>query len=360
MNSLLRLTLKNLFGVALSLTVAGSVHAEISIFNADSAGEGLNDNTPVSPVTGNTGTTLGQQRLQVFQAAANQWSSYLNNTQPILVQASMNSLPCGASSGVLGGAGATTAARDFANAPVAATFYPIALAQELSGQALVTFPEIVAEFNSDVGSNGCLQGLSWWYGIGGDLPSGHISFYGTVLHEIAHGLGFFTYVDSNGGRLTTANGQWNDHYMLHLADNSTGKGWPLMTDSERALSSRNSQLVWSGAAVTAASGAINVGKTAAGLVQMYAPSSYQEGSSVSHWDVDLSPDELMEPFASFTSIDTLTEKLFCDIGWPALGCGGNVVVPTPEPEVPVVEERSPFIYRMLNTLLPAFNAATEE
>ena len=44
-----------------------------TIVNNDGAGEGFNDTTPVAPIGGNPGTTLGQQRLNVFQAAANVW-----------------------------------------------------------------------------------------------------------------------------------------------------------------------------------------------------------------------------------------------------------------------------------------------
>ena len=45
--------------------------ATITIVNGDPAGVGFNDATVVAPVGGNTGTTLGQQRLNAFQAAAN-------------------------------------------------------------------------------------------------------------------------------------------------------------------------------------------------------------------------------------------------------------------------------------------------
>jgi len=37
--------------------------AELRITVADDPGEGFNDNTPVDPIGGNTGTTLGEQRL---------------------------------------------------------------------------------------------------------------------------------------------------------------------------------------------------------------------------------------------------------------------------------------------------------
>ena len=56
--------------------------------DGDDPGEGFNDPTPVSPVGGNTGTTLGAQRLQLFQTVAAEWGSKLNSSQVIYVFAS--------------------------------------------------------------------------------------------------------------------------------------------------------------------------------------------------------------------------------------------------------------------------------
>src|SRR5262245_42911368 len=58
-----------------------------TIINADSAGVGFNDPTPVAPIGGNTGTTLGQQRLNVFAATAAQWGSVLAGNITIRVNA---------------------------------------------------------------------------------------------------------------------------------------------------------------------------------------------------------------------------------------------------------------------------------
>src|SRR6266487_109630 len=60
----------------------------ITILNNDSAGVGFNDTTPVSPVGNNPGTTLGQQRLDAFQFAANIWGAILNSNTPIVIRAS--------------------------------------------------------------------------------------------------------------------------------------------------------------------------------------------------------------------------------------------------------------------------------
>ena len=52
-----------------------SANATIIIINNDGPGEGFNDATPATPVGGNAGTTLGEQRLIAFTHAASIWSA---------------------------------------------------------------------------------------------------------------------------------------------------------------------------------------------------------------------------------------------------------------------------------------------
>src|SRR5450755_4748975 len=59
----------------------------ISIDNVNAPGVGFNDTTPATPVAGNAGTTLGQQRLIVFQQAASTWAALLNSGVDIKVRA---------------------------------------------------------------------------------------------------------------------------------------------------------------------------------------------------------------------------------------------------------------------------------
>jgi hypothetical protein len=63
--------------------------------------------------------------------------------------------------------------------------------------------------------------------------------------------------------------------------------------------------------------ALKAGADAAGHVLMYAPNPFASGSSVSHYDVTLSPNALMEPAINNDLHDTvdLTLNLFKDIGW---------------------------------------------
>ena len=113
---------------------------KVIIVNVDSPGVGLNDPAPAVPVGGNLGTTVGQQRLNVFQAAAARWSTMLDTNVDILVESSFAPLECSLDSAVLGSAGPRTLHRDFSSAPKAGTWYPVALAKQIHRQRPVAHP----------------------------------------------------------------------------------------------------------------------------------------------------------------------------------------------------------------------------
>src|SRR3989454_10921917 len=141
--------------------------ATIVIQNADGPSTGFNDPTPVAPVGGNPGTTLGQQRLNVFNQACFIWGQYLQSNVTIQVQANFDPLtPCDSTSGVLGSAGAVSQASDFSGALIANTWYSIALANKLAGSDLAPGTnDISARFNSSVDNSTCLGTTSWYYGL---------------------------------------------------------------------------------------------------------------------------------------------------------------------------------------------------
>src|ERR1041384_68720 len=73
----------------------------IQINNVDGANQGFNDPTPVAPVGGNAGTTVGAQRLNVFNAAAAVWAGTLNSSVTIIIQSTFEDrgfTPCTATS----------------------------------------------------------------------------------------------------------------------------------------------------------------------------------------------------------------------------------------------------------------------
>ncbi len=303
------------------LLAAAGAHAAATfiIENQDSAGEGFNDPTPWTPTGGNPATTLGQARLNAFQRAANLWGGLLRSSVPIRVRASMDALTCTAESAVLGQAGATTIHQDFSNAPLADTWYSQALANALAGLDVNTFqPDINATFNSSInGSAGCLGGASWYYGYDGNPPSGYVDFIAVVMHEIGHGLGFQTYVDPATGAKA---GGYNDTFMLNieraLAVPST---YPAMSNAQRiAAAISDPALRWTGANATymASQVPVTVGLNG-GYARLHAPNPLQLGSSVSHWSIDVAPNEMMEPVLTGANHDPgLAIFLMMDIGWP--------------------------------------------
>ncbi len=296
--------------------------ATINLVNRDGPNEGFNDGaTPFANQTGNSGSTLGEQRFNVFRAAADYWEARLISDVPISIGINMDPLFCAPFSATLGQAGPENVFRNFENAPQADTWYVGAIANSLVGVDLdVTGDDIGATFNSSIDNNSnCLGNTNWWLGIDSPAVAGTISLFDTVLHEIGHGLGVLSLV--NNGILF---GGVSDAYTRNLYDETTNKFWPAMSNSERIDSSTNTgNLVWRGFNADTNSGHLTAGKTN-GHIRMFAPNPFQPGSSVSHWDTSLSPDELMEPLATPTSDDRATVQLLKDVGWNIVEGPGEI------------------------------------
>ena len=267
-------TLKSMAAVAAAvgaMAVAGQAQAAATIIinNLNAPGVGFNDTTPAAPVGGNTGTTVGEQRLIAFTYAANLWGATLTSNQPIIINAQFTPLTCSAASGVLGSAGATNVFANFANAPKSETWYSYALANRISGvyQGTAGAAQINANFNSNLGSptggntngtptvpaTGCLTGGGWYYGL--DSNQGTLTDFVAVLqHEMAHGLGFQTFTSgTTGAFLGTAPSQRPSIWDHFLFGTTAGKLWKDMTAAERVASAISvNGLVWTGTNVNTA------------------------------------------------------------------------------------------------------------
>jgi hypothetical protein len=231
------------------LALPGAAHATFVIVNLDGPGEGFNDPTPAAPVGGNPGTTVGQQRLNVFTKAGQIWDAILQSPITIRVQASFDPLSCSPTSGVLGSAGANVVDSDFPGAGFAATWYVAAEANRLANTDLdPADDDIGAQFNSVVGTPSCLSTRFWYYGFDGNEGANGIDLLAVLLHEFGHGLGFLTTTDETNGQFFFGQpGIWDQFLM----DNVSNKHWVDMTPAERIASSINTNhLVWDGPAVT--------------------------------------------------------------------------------------------------------------
>src|SRR5436309_10058852 len=98
---------------ALILGVGAARSATITIVNLDGPGEGFNDPTPVAPVGGNPGTTIGAQRLYVFQYAAKIWGRILTSSVPVICNCKFDPQTCDNTGAVLGSTSAGSSHRDF-------------------------------------------------------------------------------------------------------------------------------------------------------------------------------------------------------------------------------------------------------
>jgi hypothetical protein len=337
------LLLASIVGLIAASSAFGT--ATIVIQNNDNPNVGFNDPTPATPVGQNTGNTVGQQRLNAFQFAANIWGATLTSGQIIVIRAQWADLPCTPSSGTLGSAGnAGEIWRNFSGS-VPGFWYGNALANALrtpSSDLNGANPDINATFNLKVGTSGCLDQFgprSWYYGLDNADPSGTIDLVTVILHEFGHGLGFQTFTSSSTGAQPgdATNGFFPSIYDRYLFDITANKTWAQMTtNAERQTSAINSgNLVWNGPQVTADSTFLTSGKVAQGSL-MFTPNPVQGGSSVSHWDISATPNQLMEPTINSNlshgvtvgdSPQDLTFSLLRDIGW----CAGCPQPPPPSP-----------------------------
>ena len=254
------MTMKRLIiGLFLVTATNAFANAHLVIRNTNAAGVGFNDTTAATPVGGNTGTTIGQQRLLVFQRAAEIWGSLLESKVDILVDASFASLQCSATSGILGQANATQIFANFDKAPQQNVWYPVALANAIAGKDLynpnkpITDPtakaHIFAQFNSQLDTPSCLGGAGWYYGFDSNHGAKE-DLLVVLLHELGHGLGFLGVTDGATGKMSS---NFPSAFEQHMLDTASGLHWSEMTDAQRVASAMNDQkVVWDGTSTTTA------------------------------------------------------------------------------------------------------------
>ena len=114
-----------------------------------------------------------------FRYADSIWSFLLVSSKIIHVSALWENL----SSSILANGGPAAFYHDFTSAPQSNTFYPVALAEAISGSDLnsADSADIIVHCNST---------KSWYFGTDGNPHSLKYDFVSVILHELAHGFGF--------------------------------------------------------------------------------------------------------------------------------------------------------------------------
>ncbi len=244
-----------------------------------------------------TYTGFTDEARLAFQYAVDIWNSLIRSPVPIRIDATFTDFS-GYEDGriILGGAYPA----GWKSPGSLNLWFVDALADKRAGRNLEAGePDIITRFNSHEDAN-------WYFGTDGNTPAGKMDFVSVVIHEIGHGLGFFSTAraeDSPMGAFSsfsTVRGKLRGGVpeLPHIYDvfvvNGSGTAITEFRDpSERLLEQFTSNnLFWSGAKGVAANGG--------GRPQLYAPSTWDRGSGYAHLDETIFPagdvNSLMTPY----------------------------------------------------------------
>lgn len=299
------------------------------VVRADYSGSTLRVPPPAASLLGGESATISvnysgswtSEAQAAFQYAVDIWETQINSSVPIVVHASWESL----GSGILGSAGAYSWHRDFSGAPVSGTWYPAGLASALAdfdvndidgsdhdGDGGDVDAEIRVRLNSDF--------PDWYFGTDGNTPSDKWDMATVVLHELCHGLGFAgsMVVDQYGY------GSWGyetGYPFIYDRFTENGSGQQLISafpnnSTDLATQLQGGDLYFDGLNANAANGGQ--------APEIFAPSTWMQGSSYSHLDeiFNNTPNALMTYSVSngesVHAPGPIVLGVYQDIGWPVV------------------------------------------
>ena len=266
-----------------------------------------------------TYTGFTDEAQVAFQYAVDIWDSIIQTPVPIRINATFVDLGGFEGNSIILG-GARPAAW---KSPGSLNLWFVdALADMRAGKDLKDGePDIITKFNSN-------PEVNWYFGIDGNTPSGKMDFVTTVLHEIAHGLGFSSFarientsidifsLSVGNGKLRNGDPKFPQIYDFFV---ETGSGTSLisLSDPSSALVEQftSNNIFWNGKKAVEANGGIQP--------QLYAPSVWEQGSSYTHLDETSFPagnvNSLMTPYIdrqeAIHNPGSLTLGMLEDMGW---------------------------------------------
>lgn len=249
-----------------------------------------------------------------MQFAADIWGSYLQSDVPVNVLVDWRDQ---GDERQLASAGPSEIWAGFAGAVARNVWYPVALAEAILGDTLngLTDPDINIVVNSTA---------NWHFETDGVVPRRQSDLATVFLHELGHGLGFLSSIDSTSDT-TLAIGFGVDElpiiYDLFL---ETPDG--LQLSDPDLFPSPGTELLDAVVDVLEFGGDTAVNRNGGEQVPLFAPVTFDVGSSVSHLEENAfrrgTPDALMTPFLAggeaIYDPGAVTLGILVDLGWPVI------------------------------------------
>lgn len=210
-----------------------------------------------------------------FEYAVSIWEQIIESPIPIRIKASWRSKE----SNILATAGPSDYYSNFEYAPHTNRFYPIAIAEKITGKEIsgTAVPDIEVTFNKDI---------KWYYGTDGATPDLLYDFVTVALHEIGHGLGFtgFFYVSGNRGFYGREGGSVGDAsaFDIMVVDGNDRKLVDTSFYNQATTSLYNAFI---SQALYSFSPAAQLA-TPESKIRLYAPPTWSDGSSIYHLNDD--------------------------------------------------------------------------
>jgi hypothetical protein len=189
-------------------------------------------------------------------------------------------------------------------------YYPVTVAEKIAGRSLNEDWE--ADVELVLNSN-----AKWYFGTDGNTPVTKYDLVTVVIHELCHGLGFFDSMNAENLEGSYGLGSMPVIYDKFVS-NLTGSK---LTDT--TVFAQGSRLLYD--ALTGSQlyfdGPLTVKYLNGGRARLYAPSTWDPGSSVSHLDElrTSAADGLMTPFIDYGEAihnpGKLTLSILGDVGW---------------------------------------------
>ncbi len=275
----------------------GALPIEIAFGDTTDGCEVAEWNNPAAraPVSGNGGSTLGQQRRNAVIEAVRLIGNTLKSDLPVRVQACWSNLGTG-STVTLAQAGPRSLLAGEGWMPRTNTFYAVAPATKLGGARSCglrggdcdTTYDIRATFNDRIDTNEVP--FDYYYGFTGSGAFGSVDFIAIAMHELVHGLGFISGVNTRaeegpiGEKLDGLDDAYSHNLVVVNPDDTTFRRFMDITDAERAAAIIGiNRLRWDD--LRAVNSSFNV---AAGFgaplsyIFMHSPDPIRPGSSLSH------------------------------------------------------------------------------